>query len=134
MSNAFFFENRDPGLYGEILGSNQAMDFSGSPYFLLPPGTISSTSVVSKSVSYALTSTDNVVLVTTGSSSLTMTLPTTVGAIGKMYMIKKVDSGLGTVTIATTSSQKIDGEFTQVIPFQWASLTLLSDGANWYLV
>ena len=132
----FFFETLIPNLYGQILGTNQPIDFSGAPYIILPDviyGNVSF-SVRSTSISTTLTEQDGVLLCTAGASGITVTLPTAVGMSGRRYDIKKVDSGAGYVTIDANGSETIDGEFTQVIPFQWASLTLVSNGTNWYFI
>lgn len=62
------------------------------------------------------------------SGTTTVTLPTAVGN-GNEYVIKNV--GSGTVTIATTSSQTIDGSSTVTLSVKNTSLTLISDGTNW---
>jgi len=41
------------------------------------------------------------------SNTFTVTLPNAVGVAGKIYIIK--NSGAGTITLGTTSSQTIDG-------------------------
>ena len=58
-----------------------------------------------------------------------MTLPTSVGGSGRIYKIK--NSGTGSVTIATTSSQTIDGTTTKLLNTQYAGLEIISDNANW---
>jgi hypothetical protein len=72
-----------------------------------------------------------IIMVTTGSSAITVTLPNAVGNAQLMYTIKKADSGSGTVTIATTASQTIDGVSTKTLTNQYANITVVSDGANW---
>jgi hypothetical protein len=79
-----------------------------------------------------LTSTQTVII-TNCSSSCTQTLPTAVGISGKFYMIKMI--GVGPVTIATTSSQTIDGSTTIIpSPNQWADIEVVSDGSNWEIL
>jgi len=53
---------------------------------------------------------------------------------GKQYTIKKTDTSLNVVTVATTSSQTIDGVTTNVLATPYESITVLSDGANWNLI
>lgn len=60
--------------------------------------------------------------------TLTITLPTAVGNTN-LYTIKNV--GTGVITVATTSSQTIDGALTQVMPVQFTSIDVISDTANW---
>ena len=74
-------------------------------------------------------------LVTTGSSTITVTLPDASTQSGRRLTIKKVDSGSGKVTIATTSSQTVDGWTTTDmgvgVKGQYAWIQVTSDGANW---
>ncbi len=65
------------------------------------------------------------------SGNTTLTLPTAVGNTNE-YTVKNVSTG--TVVVATTSSQTIDGSLTASIPVQYTSLTLISNGSNWQLV
>jgi hypothetical protein len=70
-------------------------------------------------------------LVEVTSGSPTLTLPTAVGIQGMYFVIK--NTGSGTVILATTSSQTIDGAATQSIT-QYQSLTVVSNNANWVLI
>jgi hypothetical protein len=66
------------------------------------------------------------------SGTTTITLPTAVGSVSK-YTIKRV--GTGVVSVATTSSQTIDGSSSPInINVQYVSLDLMSDGANWNII
>lgn len=85
--------------------------------------------VVSKSSAYGLGADDELCLVT---GTTTITLPTAVGRTGKVYAVKRI--GTGTVTIATTSSQTIDGDASFSLTVQYDCLAVVSDGANWIVV
>ena len=64
--------------------------------------------------------------------STTITLPTAVGNTNT-YTIKRV--GTGVVSIATTSSQTIDGSSSPItINVQYVSITVVSDGSNWNII
>jgi hypothetical protein len=66
------------------------------------------------------------------SGTFTVTLPTAVGIVGQQFVIK--NSSAGTITIATTSAQTIDGSASGAIALgQYDSLSVLSDGANWII-
>ena len=66
------------------------------------------------------------------SGTTTITLPTAVGNTNT-YTIKRVNTGV--VSIATTSSQTIDGSASPItINVRYVSLTLVSDGANWNII
>ena len=75
-----------------------------------------------------LDSTDELIDCTSG--TFTVTLPTAVG-FSRSYIIK--NSGTGVITVATTSSQTIDGNLTVGLN-QYDSITVRSTNANWILV
>lgn len=81
---------------------------------------------VSVSSTYPILTTDKNIFC---NGTFTVTLPTTVSWSGKPYVIKNI--GTGVITIATTSSQTIDGATTQTIGSQYQSVSVISDGANW---
>jgi hypothetical protein len=85
-----------------------------------------------KSADYNVASTDEV-LVLTGSANKTFTLPSaaTVGA-GKKYTFKNNSTAI--LTIATTSSQTIDGDTTYLIRTTYSGITVISDGSNWQVI
>lgn len=83
--------------------------------------------------SYAVLTTDYIIEYTSLTTGRTVTLPTAVGATGQVYIIK---DGTGSalsknITIATTSSQTIDGVTTRVMNTNYQAVSLYSDGANW---
>lgn len=121
-----------------IRHSSQTIAFSGasngytfdSP--LSTPGLF--LALVTKSTDYTLTSDDSTVKADASSRSIAITLPTAVGKIGRVYIVKKVDSSANEVLIATTSSQKIDGATTTSLTRPWQSIMLQSDGSNWIIL
>jgi hypothetical protein len=112
---------------GNILTS----DISGNATWQLPASSNRQT-VATKSASYPVTTNDEVILANAGSTPITITLPTAVSNTN-LYVIKKIDSSGNNVTVATTSSQTIDGGTTAVIKVQYASISVVSDGSNWYI-
>ena len=83
---------------------------------------------VAKTGNYTITENDYLIDVT--ANSPTITLPTAASVAGKSYIIK--NSGTGTVTVDTTSSQTIDGALTQSFG-QYTSLSVMSNGSNWII-
>ena len=63
-------------------------------------------------------------------NTVTVTLPTAVGVNGQNYVIK--NRGMGVVTVATTSSQTIDGANTKSLNNN-DSIEVISDGSNWII-
>jgi hypothetical protein len=80
-------------------------------------------------------STDNN-LIFSGTSAATVTLPDAAGCAGRTYCIKNasVTSPLPVVTIATTSSQTIDGSTSWLLNDSREIITVISDGSNWNIV
>jgi hypothetical protein len=64
-------------------------------------------------------------------NSFTVTLPTAASITGRVYSVK--NSGTGTITVATTSSQTIDGATTAILA-QYDNLMVMSNGANWIII
>lgn len=79
--------------------------------------------------------TDNV-LVFTGSTAATLTLPTAAGITGRTYHIKNssLTGPTPVLTVATTSSQTIDGLTTWTLNGLYQTVTIVSDGSNWNIV
>jgi hypothetical protein len=88
------------------------------------------TGYVAKTANYTATISDYTINCT--ANTFTVTLPTAVGVTGRIYVVK--NTGTGVITIATTSSQTIDGATTQTLATQYASYTVQSDGANWIII
>jgi len=82
--------------------------------------------------STSASSTDNL-LVFTGTSAATLTLPTAVGCPGRSYMIKNASTTGPTpvLTIATTSSQTIDVAPSWTLSSVNETITLISNGSGW---
>jgi len=71
-------------------------------------------------------------LVFTGTSPTTLTLPTAVGITGREYWIKNSTTNASVLTIATTSSQMIDGLTTWTLTQTNKAIRVISNGTNWY--
>ncbi len=91
-----------------------------------------STNYRSFTANTAASSTDNL-LVFTGTSAATLTLPTAVGCDGRVYVIKNASTTgpVPVLTVATTSSQTIDGIASWVLDESYETVTVISNGANW---
>ena len=72
--------------------------------------------------------------VTTGGTTRTATLPTALGIAGRQYTIKKVDAGIGLVVVDADGAQTIDGALAYTLYAQYDSVTIVSDGAVWWVV
>jgi hypothetical protein len=89
---------------------------------------------VAKTAGYTVTATDYTVAANASTGALSITLPTSVGITGKVYVVKKMDSTANVVTVATTSSQTIDGATTRALSLQYDAISVQADGANWIVI
>jgi hypothetical protein len=89
--------------------------------------------VASTTTAYTATGSDSLILGNATSAAFTVTLPNASGRTGRLYTVKKTDSSANAVTVATGGGT-IDGASTQSLASQWAKLTVISDGTNWFVV
>lgn len=68
------------------------------------------------------------------STGISLTLPPAASCNGRVYIVKKIDSSLHTVTITPNGSEAIDGASTRQISAQYQKLTLISSGSGWELL
>jgi hypothetical protein len=71
------------------------------------------------------------ILVTTGASDRTMTLPTAADNEGRELTFKKLDAGVGKVIIDGEGAETIDGATTYQVVAQYAFVRLVCDGSSW---
>ena len=81
-----------------------------------------------------LTADNYLVIVNASTGNITITLPPAVNHKNRIYTIKKIDSSGNSVTIDANSSEKIDGEQTVVLNLQFAYVTIVSDGDEWFII
>ena len=79
------------------------------------------------------TSDAGVILVNTTSNNVAVTLPAASTTLMYQFIIKRISAGANTLTINTVSGN-IDGSATKSIPTQYDSVTIRSDGTNYWLV
>jgi len=85
---------------------------------------------------YTFTDTDGIefLLVTTGATAMTMTLPTAKDNTGRTITIRKMDTGAGKITVDGEGSETIDGNLTVGIWYVNNFLTFLCTGTAWLIV
>jgi len=76
---------------------------------------------------------DDFILSSASTVEITITLPTAVGNIGKEVNVKRIDSTIYDTIVDTLNSETIDGNLTQSITKQYTTMTVISDGANWFI-
>jgi hypothetical protein len=87
---------------------------------------------IAKSADYTAEDGD-FVLVTTGASTITITLPPAVDSQEAVIEIKKVDAGAGAVTVKGNGSENIDGTNTKSLPAQYDFIKVHCDGTQWHV-
>ncbi len=113
------------GTTGQVLSATTSAAPSWISVGVFPYKAETSTYSISAATDYTIDCT---------SGSFTVTLPTAVGITGQIFVIKKSSNGT-TITLATTSSQTIDGSTTQLLsPGSKGSLTVQSNGVNWIII
>lgn len=75
-----------------------------------------------------------VLMINTTSGNKIMTLPSASISSGTRFIIKKTDASLNTVTLATVSSQLIDGSTTYVLATQYKYVEVIAVGSAWMVV
>jgi hypothetical protein len=82
---------------------------------------------------YAVNNNNATILVNYPAAPFGVVLPLANTVVGQQYQIKKIDSSSNAVTVSTTSSQTIDGNLTYTLATIYKSVTLQSDGSNYYI-
>lgn len=77
---------------------------------------------------------EDIYLIDNGSTAVTITLPTVTGNSGYKVQIKRL--GTANVTISRAGTATIDdgSSTTTVLTIQYSSLTLCTDGTDWYII
>ena len=88
------------------------------------------------SANYAILPADGYrhIVVTTGASNRTITLPAVATAIDRVITVKKADSGVGYVVVTRNSADTIDGATTYTLTAQYDAVDLVCDGTNWHRI
>jgi hypothetical protein len=82
---------------------------------------------------YTITNKDYTVLCNAG--SMTVNLPSASTAPGRVYVIKKISSSAGSITIDPNGAETIDGALTNTeLVNQWSSMMIQSNGSNWFIL
>jgi hypothetical protein len=89
------------------------------------------TSVATKSGSYSILSTDNMILV---SNTATITLPDPAGLQGKTFTIKHIATSGIVVTVNVATAATIDGQASWLITAKYTTLVVFTDGSNYFIV
>lgn len=101
------------------------------PIYTPPQKETVETNIVSKTSNYSAVDGD-IVLADATTGNLTVTLQS--ASVNATITVKKVDSSVNLVILDGDGAETIDGSTTQNITNQWDSITVKSDGSNWYII
>ena len=76
---------------------------------------------------------ENVLLCDATSNAITINLPTAVGNTSK-FIIKKIDSSSNIVIVDGSAGQFLDGDLTFNLIYQHQSVSLVTNGSNWFII
>lgn len=81
-----------------------------------------------------LVSSDHLVLVDATAGAVTIELPPAASKEGFQIAVKKIDSSVNAVTVDGSASETIDGATTKALSAQYDSVTVASDGTEWWVI
>lgn len=112
------------GLDADLLDGHESTYFS--PYFV---------NVAMKNAgANSISSLEYVLLANATGGQVTLNLPACSGLTGKIYKIKKVDSSSNVITLNGSGTDKIDGQSSYSINYQYQAIELVCDGLAWYIM
>jgi hypothetical protein len=76
---------------------------------------------------------DYLILANAAGGAITLNLPPAALVPGRIYVIKRTNSGANTVTVDANGSETIDGALTHVLSPQWNAITIISNGTAWFI-
>lgn len=94
------------------------------------PSPVSVSTVVVSATSYAVLSTDFVLLVDASGGDVTIALPDANSVPGRHLIVKKIDNSANKVIIDAAGADLIDGEETAELLFEDEAVPVVSDGVS----
>lgn len=83
---------------------------------------------------YTVDDDDYVILANASNGDIHITLPSAVIAIENTYNIKRISGGENKVFVDASNNELIDGQSGVSIDTQYATLTVISNGTQWYII
>lgn len=109
----------------------QILDFINSD---IDKNAIRKLPISTKTTTYAILSSDGVILANAAGGAFSVSLPAANTMTGQVLYVKKIDSSDNAVTIDPNGSETIDGDTTLAISLQYQSRGFISDGSAWYII
>ena len=129
--NKIFLSNRLPSDYNRqawisILRDIESLNNRQVDGYLFP--------VTSVTADYTVSANDSFIKVDATAAPVTITLMLASSGKEKRLTIKKIDSSANAVTVDGNGSETIDGVSTVSVPSQYNSVSIMSDGTEWWVV
>jgi hypothetical protein len=83
---------------------------------------------------YAVSEADYTILADASGGNVEVNLPNAQNYGGRICNVKKIDASANVVSMIDLTPNDIDGAVSKDISIQWVSVTIQSDGANWYII
>ncbi len=106
---------------------------SADSTFALLSDVPATTSIVTKTANYTITLSDYAVLGNATGGVFSVSLPVVATATGRIFVIKKIDSSANVVTVQANGAEIIDNSNTFSLTDQFDSITVQSDGTQWWI-
>ena len=128
---------------GNALGTNDRLviDTTGntgvgisSPTSLIHVNGSMAAAITSVSSNTTLNTTHFTVTVDASAGNRVITLPAAAGCMGRIYNVKKIDASVNTVTVDGDGAETIDDAANTVLAAQYESVTVQSDGTEWWII
>lgn len=112
--------------------ANSSTFLRGDRTWATPTASLTTTTAT-KTAAYTSTASDDYLLADGASAAFTITLHAAATAT-KPLTIKRINSGANNITIDPNASETVDGATTRVLTQQYESVTMVSNGSNWFVV
>ena len=95
---------------------------------------LSRLAVVTVTTNYEIKTSDRIIFGDASAQPLFLDLPSAVGQAGLLFNIKRISSGDNDLFVRATPGETLDGESAVPLLLQWESMTVVSNGVNWYIM
>lgn len=95
---------------------------------------LSRLAVVTVTTNYDIKTSDRIIFGDASAQPLFLDLPSAVGQAGLLFNIKRVSSGDNDLFVRARPGETLDGESAISLLLQWESMTVVSNGVNWYIM
>jgi len=95
---------------------------------------LSRLAVVTVTTNYEIKTSDRIIFGDASAQPLFLDLPSAVGQAGLLFNIKRISPGDNDLFVRATPGETLDGESAVPLLLQWESMTVVSNGASWYIM